>query len=471
MPKRILDYRVSNSVYNLFLDLPRSKAQALQKKIAALCRSKGFIYEDKDGRPSLIPLMLRPRLLTVNQRNRLWAICQLMNKAYEKAARAYLENPAVRAIFPFDEDEKKWVLDTLSAVRGQPNPIFSRWDANTSFHGKHWVEDFLFFENNGVGIGGVWYCPVAEEIMLASVIPELSKLDARLNLERNHDARILLMKFLERHARALGRRDPLVALAIDRSCFENFIEFPRIKRFFEQRGLRTLVADPRRFELSGRNVTYRGRKIDLIYRDTTIQEFLALEKQGADLRGLHQAFRNNQVISSMGGEFDHKSLFEFFTNPVFSRYFSSAEKRLFARHVLWTRIVREIKTEVPGGRKTDLISFIRKNKADLVLKPNRLFGGEGVLIGRKATRAEWEKSLEEGLSKPGEWVVQSHGTVYQKRFPVPGGRGRSRNDLFYVVSGFISTPDGLAILGRVSKRKVVNVARQGGISAVLVSNS
>ncbi|MBI4549896.1 MAG: hypothetical protein HY714_03105 [Candidatus Omnitrophica bacterium] len=471
MSKKIWDYRVSNSIHRLFLDLPPAQALRLQKRIASLCRSKGFIYEDKDGRPSLIPLMLRPRLLTAAQRDRLWGICQTMNRAYEKAARAYLENPAVREIFPFDEDEKKWVLDTLSAVGGGANPIFSRWDANTSFHGKDWVEDFLFFENNGVGIGGVWYCPVAEEIMLASVVPELARLDPRLNLERNHDARLLLMKFLQRHAQAIGRRDPLVALAIDRSCFENFIEFPRIQRFFERRGLRTIVADPRRFELSGRDVIYRGRKVDLIYRDTTIQEFLALEKQGADLRGLHQAFRNNQVVSSMGGEFDHKSLFEFFTNPVFSRYFTAAEKKLFARHVLWTRLVREVKTEVPGGRKADLVPFIRRNKESLVLKPNRLFGGEGVLIGRKATRAEWEKSLEEGLSKPGEWVVQSHGTVYQKRFPVPAANGRSRDDLYYVVSGFISTPDGLAILGRVSKRKVVNVARQGGISAVLVSNS
>ncbi len=469
MSRQKYDYRSPNSIYHLFLNLPAKKVAALHQKMIKLCRAKKFIYEDKKGRPTVIPLMLRPRLVTRKQRDRLWTLCQMMNRAYEKAARHYLGDPKVQEIFPFEEEEKKWVVDTLRAVKGQPNPIFSRWDANTSFHGKKWVEDFLFFENNGVGIGGVWYCPVSEEIMLETVVPELRKLDPNLSLEKNHDARLLLMKFLRRHAQAIGRKNPLVALAIDRSCFENFLEFPMLKRYFEKQGLRTLVADPREFELHGAEVTYEGKKIDLIYRDTTIQEFLELEKKGADLRALHHAFRKNQVISSMGGEFDHKSLFEFFTSPVFGKYFTRQEKNLFAKHVLWTRLLREIKTEGPDGKMIDLISFVQKNKDRLVLKPNRLFGGEGVLIGPQTSRSEWDAGIRKGFAKPGDMVVQSHGTVYLKRFPVLKKSRRPSEDEYYVVTGFISTPDGLGILGRVSKRKVVNVARQGGISAILVS--
>lgn len=463
-----IDYRTSNSIYRLFLQLPHRKVLSLSRKMAALCRIKGFIYEDKKGRPSLIPLMLRPRLVTRAQRDALWAICEKMNRAYEKASRYYLEDPRVREIFPFEEQEKRWVIDTLRAVKGRPNPIFSRWDANTSFHGKNWIEDFSFFENNGVGIGGVWYCPTSEEIMLETVIPELAKLDPSLDLEKNHDARLLLLGFLQRHARALGRPNPLVALAIDRSCFENFLEFPMLKRFFEKRGLKTLVADPREFELRGGNVTYEGKRIDLIYRDTTLEEFLELEKKGADLRGLRKAFLKNQVISSMGGEFDHKSLFEFFTSPVFAKYFTAGERKLFSRHVLWTRLIREIKTEGPEAKPVDLIPYIRRNRTGLVVKPNRLFGGEGVLIGKRASESQWDKAIQRGLQEPGGMVVQRHGTVYQKRFPSLRKTHRPFDDQYFVVSGFISTPDGLGILGRVSKRKVVNVARQGGISAILV---
>ena len=466
-----LDYRKANSIYDLFLSLPLKKAAALQKKMLSLCEKKGFVYEDKNGKPCLIPLMLRPRLLTRAQRDKIWSICQTMNHAYEKAARLYLEDPEVRKIFPFEEKEKEWVMDTLRAVKGQPNPIFSRWDANTSFEQsgrENGVNNFLFFENNGVGIGGVWYCPISEEIMLDTFIPELKKIDPSLALEKNHDARLLLMKFLQRHAKAMGRKNPLVALTIDRYCYENFMEFPMLKRFFEKRGLRTLVADPREFELRGADVTYQGKKIDLIYRDTTIQEFLEYERKGANLKALHQAFRNNQVISSMGGEFDHKSLFEFFTSPLFAKYFTAREKKLFAKHVLWTRVIREVKTTGPDGKAVDLIPFIRKHKDSLVVKPNRLFGGEGVLIGKDTSLSAWDKGIQEGLAKPADMVIQSYGTVQVKRFPVLKKSPRPSEDEYYVVSGFISTPDGLGILGRVSKRKVVNVARQGGISALLV---
>ncbi|HLD50506.1 MAG TPA: hypothetical protein VJC08_04840, partial [bacterium] len=70
-----LDYRKANSIYNLFLSLPLKKAASLQKKMLSLCEKKGFVYEDKNGKPCLIPLMLRPRLLTRAQRDKIWSIC------------------------------------------------------------------------------------------------------------------------------------------------------------------------------------------------------------------------------------------------------------------------------------------------------------------------------------------------------------------------------------------------------------
>lgn len=470
-PGKSFDYRSSNSVYKLFLDLAPEKIRALEKKILRLCLKKDFTYEDKKGKAAVIPLMLRPRLLTRPQRDRIWAICQILNRAFEKAHRYYLEDPKIREIFPFEENEKRWIIDTLKspAVRRGPGAIFSRWDANTSFHGKKWPEDFVFFENNGVGVGGVWYCPVGEEILLETVIPALRKLDPGLALEKNHDARYLLMKFLVRHGKALGRKNPLIALMIDRSEYQNFVEFVRLEKFFGKRGVRAVVADPRAFESRRGEIYHQGRKIDVIYRDTTVQEFAALEKKGANLAALRLAFLKNRIVSSIGGEFDHKSLFEFFTNPAFGKYFTQAESLLLSKHILWTRMLREIKTEGPQGRPIDLIPFIRKNKNRFVIKPNRLFGGEGVLIGAQASQSQWETHIGQGLAKPGDKVVQAHGTVYKKRFPVLKNGTLVASDQFYVNTGFISTADGLGILGRVSKRKVVNVARKGGISAFLIS--
>lgn len=465
-----IDYRLSNSIYKLFLELGPRKTQALQDQVIALCNKKAFTYEDKKGRANVIPLMLRPRLLGRGQRDRLWAICQIMNHAFEKAARHYLADPKVREIFPFEEDEKKWIVDSLTSgkVANGPSAIFSRWDANTSFHGRTWHEDFCFFENNGVGVGGVWYCPVGEEILLETVIPALRKMDPALSLEKNHDARYLLMNFLVKHGKAIGRENPRIGLMIDRAEYQNYIEFVRLAHFFGRKGAEAVVVDPRSLELGGGEIYFGGKKLDIIYRDTTVQEFDRMEKSGADLTPLRHAFVENQVVSSIGGEFDHKSLFEFFTSPEFRKYFSRAEQGFLAKHVLWTRMIRETRTEGPDGKEIDLVSFTQKNRARLVIKPNRLFGGEGVLIGNQTSRKQWENALEEGLRKPGDKVVQAHGTVYKKRFPVLKNGRLCLSDQYYVNTGFIATPDGLGILGRVSKRKVVNVARKGGISAILV---
>ena len=40
--------------------------------------------------------------------------------------------------------------------------------------------------------------------------------------------------------------------------------------------------------------------------------------------------------------------------------------------------------------------------------------------------------------------------------------------VIYVVCGFLATPRGLGILGRASKKRVVNVGQKGGMTGILV---
>ena len=78
---------------------------------------------------------------------------------------------------------------------------------------------------------------------------------------------------------------------------------------------------------------------------------MALEQEhGQRLDAIRALFLQNRMVSAIGGDLDHKSCFEVLTSEeLAARYFSIAERQLFRRHVLWTRIVSERRTDTPDG--------------------------------------------------------------------------------------------------------------------------
>src|SRR5262249_14065916 len=100
-------------------------------------------------------------------------------------------------------------------------------------------------------------------------------------------------------------------------------------------------------------------------------------------------------------------------------------------------------------------------------KPNRSYGGEGVLIGPALDQAEWDAAIEKALADPDRWVVQQLASIPVSEFPGAGPDGKLHVEAFHVVMGFAPTPPGLAVLGRASQKQVVNVAQRGGICVVL----
>jgi uncharacterized circularly permuted ATP-grasp superfamily protein len=107
-----------------------------------------------------------------------------------------------------------------------------------------------------------------------------------------------------------------------------------------------------------------------------------------------------------------------------------------------------------------------------VLKPNRAYGGDGIVIGPAVTRDEWESALAAALADDDDrWVVQQVATIPVREFPVVGTDGVVHVEPFYTVMGFAAGEDGVAILARASQKQVVNVAQHGGLCGVLVSRS
>jgi hypothetical protein len=466
-----VDARLGNTVNEVFLKIPPREARGLFKRLADEAQKQGILYEEDDGTIHPVPIMARPRIIRPEQEQYFHKVCLDLTHAIEKLARLYIEDPRVKALLPFTEREERWLRDIWKKVGTQPQTVLARLDANADFAADDWKENFHFFETNSVGVGGMYYAPKAAEILMKVVVPAMQKQAPALVLKPQDDMRQLLLEQLTVHARQIRKRRINTAFIQESGTVGGPNEFPHLVEYFKAQGIPAALVDPRDLRMKGEQLMAGDMPVDLVYRDAEIGEYIALEEEGGDVDGLKHAFLCNQVVSSIAGEFDHKSTFEVLTSPDLAAHFTKKQQTIFRRHVLWTRIIRDVKTTDPDGEPIDLMPWLRRNKDRLVLKPNRSFGGMGIVVGPHVDLAAWDDALREAMSadaaETGGVVAQRYVDVKVKDFPVLDDGAISLEE-FYVVCGFLATPRGVGILGRASKKRVVNVGQKGGLTAVLV---
>ncbi|MFZ5471123.1 MAG: hypothetical protein ACOZIN_16985 [Myxococcota bacterium] len=463
-----LTNRLGRTLNEMLLAVAPEELVAMQHAVVEESRRQGLLYEAADGTLQVIPLLLRPRILSREQGRFFQKVCLEMVHALERLYFLWSTEQAVRALLPLTEGELRWFSTMPKVAARAPQTIFGRLDVQVDFADDDWEAHCHFFEANTVGAGGIHYTPVADQIILGSVMKKLRKLAPGFLIKPADDPRLLLLHTLTHHADEMGLPSLRVGLLQDRRLAGGPEEFPAIARFLGAHDLAAAVVDPRDLVVK-RDQLYAGdQPIDLVYRDTTMADLVEYENEGSDLSAMKWAFAHNRVVSSIAGEFDHKSAFEILSDPRFHPHFSAAQRKIFQKYVPWTRTVRETKTSGFDGSELDLVPFVRKNREGLVLKPNRGLGGEKVVIGPFAELDEWDQAIAHAVAHPGETVVQRYVPSLVKDFPVLGEDGRCRLEELYCVCGFFATADGLAILGRASKKRVVNVAQKGGLVACMV---
>ena len=429
-------------------------------------------YEDDDGASQVVPILIRPRMIRAAQESYYHRVCLDLDRAIGRLARLYLHDERVRALLPFTEREDRWLREGLTAIGDQPQTVIARLDANADFADDQWDTQFHFFETNSVGIGGMYYAPKVSEILFDVVVPALQRVEPGLVVKPQADLRALLLERLTNHAHQIGRSGVTTAFVQERGLVGGPNEFPHLVEYLTAHGVQAVLCDPRDLEVRRGELCCGDLPIDLVYRDAELAMFIAMEAEGDDLAGLEHAFLRNQVVSSLAGEFDHKSTFEVLTTPELASAFTLDQQRIFRDHVLWTRRIRELHTTAPDGSEIDLLPWLRRNKDQLVLKPNRSFGGYGIVVGPHVDLAQWDDALAAAMSESsaetGGVVAQRYVDVRVKDFPVLGEDGSISLEEFYVVCGFLATERGVGILGRASKKRVVNVGQKGGLTGIVV---
>jgi len=392
-------------IRQIFATLSADQVRALDRAIHEESARRELVYL-RDGKTEVINVMMRPLGLFSEQLNYFQTVSQTLLGALKRMPELYLKDFKVREVLPLQEGEAKWLWDTWGASHNQFHTVFGRLDAVADLTGAFSKDSLAFIEPNLVGAGGVHLIPTADEIMMATVVPALEEIAPDLELEAVEDLRETFMRELQDHAEAIGRKGRTICLVDPKYAGDGPNEQESLMQYYRARGYEVYHADPEELYLRGGEVYYENHAIDVAYRDYEVRELAEMETQEENVRPMKHLFRNNQMVSSMAGDFDHKSCFELFTDPQYSQYFTMDERNVFRRHVLWTRVISDRRTTDDMGELVDLLEFVRTNREILVIKPNRSYGGEGVFIGPSVAESEWEAVIQRAVSEPGQWVAQ-----------------------------------------------------------------
>jgi len=423
-----------------------------------------------DGQPDVIPVMMRPTGVLPDQLGYMHFVAWTIVNALKRLPDLYIQDFAIRNSVPLTGPEEKWLWDNWGPDHRENNPVFGRLDAVVDFTSPMWKDSLHFMEPNLSGVGGIHLIPAAEQMLADVVMPRLQAHDPQLRLDPGQDLRELFLQEVLDHMEAIGRPNGSVCFIEPKYSGDGPAEQAALADYYRERhDLTILHADPSELYMHEGEPCCNGRVVDLAYRDYEIRDLLYEEEEGVDITPMRALFRGNRVVSSLAGDFDHKSCWEILTDPQFTtKYFSADERQVFRRHVLWTRVLADRRTTLPDGESVDLLVYVRNEHDIHVLKPNRSYGGDRIIIGPTLTQAEWEAAIDEALRDEDLWVVQRLTRIPVYEFPVVTEDGSIAAEPFYTVMGLAPTKYGIALLGRASQRMVVNVAQRGGMCGVLI---
>lgn len=462
---------LAGRVRKAFYALSAPELLELAARMKEQCIRRHLVYL-RDGQPDPVRVLPCPLTMLPDQIGYIHFVSLTLQNALKRLPDLYRSDERVQRMLQLSPEEERWLNDCWGPQHQDSNPIFGRLDAVVDFCSPMWKESLKFVEPNLSGIGGLHMTPMAEQIVAEVVFPVLSAHRPELALDIGQDIRELFLQEVLDHLEAIGRPRGTICFVEPKYCNTGIDEQQVLAEFYHaHHGIRVLHADPTELSIRNGEVYFGPDRVDVVYRDYTVSDLLELGRSGANIEPMRQLFRENRVISSIAAELDQKNCWEVLTDPeIVRQYYSAEERQVFRRHVLWTRRLSDRSTALPGGEQGDLLDYVRREQESLVMKPNRAYGGTGVLLGLAASASEWEEAIERAMSDGQDWVVQQLAGIPVHEFPVVDESGHVQLEPFYVVMGFAPSKYGVAILCRASQKQVVNVAQRGGICAIAIGH-
>jgi uncharacterized circularly permuted ATP-grasp superfamily protein len=400
-----------------------------------------------------IPTFFKPHFLTSKQARLIHTVCDNLVRSMDRVADLYLRDSSLKEVFALTPEAEELI---------RIDPGYSRTAAITRLDCFIEGESVKFIELNSDSPAGMGYADSLEQLLLES--PDLREFFETVHVQREIRTQKLLDGLLNVYEQFGGFETPQIAI-VDWKTVRTRPEFDAVKMFFEEKGYRTTIADPRELRFKSGKLYHGNFRIDLLYRRVIFNELL---EKLRDVGDFIKAYKERAVcvVNSLRSRLaSSKAILSIFTNPGYDHLFSEKENVIKREHIPWTRRMADAE-KFYGGKKIYLIDFLKDEKESLVLKPAESYGGKDVTIGRETRDEEWNFTIDKAIKS--NWVVQEF--VSPPIMTVPAVMNHKIEMTAKKVNTGCFVFDGVysGSFSRLSDETVINVSRGGGLVPAIV---
>jgi hypothetical protein len=349
---------------------------------------------------------LRPHFVTEKDFARVVNVCETVWSAIQKVKDAAIEDQSLLDDLGLTQVERELISIDPGYRAVSPTSRLDSFLTDTAYS---------FVELNGESPAGIAYADAAYDIF--SSLPVMERFAETYNVRPLYGRGYMLEVLLDSHAEFLGRKPqqpPHIAI-VDLKDLPTQKEFELFKEYFESKGYPSVICSPQELEFSNDRLRFGDFEIDIVYKRLLVNEYLPIIDEYPALLKAYRAGAICMVNSFRSKLIHKKALFAVLTDHRRRQLFSQTEQEAIKKHVPWTRIVREEKSEY-DGKEVDLLEFATENRHRLVLKPNDDYGGHGITIGWNADESEWESALRAAVTD-GDYLLQERVPTARELFP------------------------------------------------------
>ncbi len=395
-----------------------------------------------------IPTFFKAHLLDADQEHFLKRVSASLSSIMNIVIRLYFEDKHVSSLFNLSPE----IRDLVSIDPGYSrSAVFSRFDGileGMSFK--------LFGCNSDVSAGSA-YADHFENNLLEE--PALQDFFRDNVVKRSNRVQAILQAMLETYEEFGGLETPRIAI-VDWRNARTMHEFEMLKEYFESKGYKTTIADPRELKYRGGKLYHKEFRVDLILRRAALEELVARLDEVQDFI---QAYRDRAVcvVNSLRSWLASIPAFlTLLSNPDYDFFFTDHENKVKRECIPWTRSIAQAESFY-GGKKLYLINFLKDEKENLVLKPARSYAGKGIYIGRETKDADWNEAIDRAIKS--HWVIQQFVNIPIMTVPEIINK---KLDFAYRKYNFNPLVFGGKYAGgftKLSQESVINVVQGGGV--------
>jgi hypothetical protein len=401
-----------------------------------------------------IPTFYKPHFLTAKQEHLVKRTASALTHVINTAVRLYFEEGHLSHVYRVAPEAAELIKIDPGFSR---TVVFSRYDGLLEGQNLKWIE-----LNTDAPAGAAFTDEIADVLFGEEALKDFWE---EFQIKNTLRVQGILSALLNAYEEFGGFETPNIAI-VDWRHVRMAAEFEIIKAYFESKGYKTTIADPRELQYRGGKLYHKNFRINLIYRRVVFDEIAERMDQVQDLLKAYKDRAICMVNPLRSRLASTKAFLSIMTNPEYDHFFTETENRIKREHIPWTRRIADAE-EFYGHKKSYLIDFLKDEKDSLVLKPSSGSGGKYVTIGRDTPDPQWNEMIDRALK--GDWAVQEYVNVPIMTVPAVVN---NRLDFAYKKYNFSALVfDGKFSGGftRLSDENVVNVARHGGLLPSLAS--